>query len=220
MPVPRRPSSAPRSPRETVTGHLVAREPAAPVPVLLRPGSPTAVVHAVEAVARSRARAELPQDSTSIPVRDDARREGLEAPTARSVAWCSASIWWGPDGSGLLRWDGSSVASGLDGSSRIVWMIIGMIKCLPTQNRMARQAGPNHPIASEGRRPLRVPRCAEAAWDLCATISQRCGGSSRGAPRCRYTQPGLASWGCQRKFVLRCDEQVEVPAEYANSGTL
>jgi hypothetical protein len=136
MPVPRRPSSTPRSRRETVTGHLVARQPAAPVPVLLHPGSPThvarlvvaAVVHAVEAVARTRARAELPQDSTSIPVRDDARREGLEAPTARSVAWCSASIWSVPDGSDLLRWDGSSVASGPDGSSRIVWMIIGMIK--------------------------------------------------------------------------------------------
>jgi hypothetical protein len=37
-----------------------------------------------------------------------ARREGFESPTARSVRWCSASIWSGPDGSALLRWGGSS----------------------------------------------------------------------------------------------------------------
>jgi hypothetical protein len=43
--------------------------------------------------------------------------------TATSVVWCLASIWSAPDGSGLLRWDGPSVESGSDGSSRIVWMI-------------------------------------------------------------------------------------------------
>jgi hypothetical protein len=48
--------------------------------------------------------------------------------TARSVAWCSASIWSAPVGSGLLRWERPSIASGPDGSSRIVWMINGMIK--------------------------------------------------------------------------------------------
>jgi Resolvase, N terminal domain len=37
-----------------------------------------AVDHALKAVAQSRARAELPRDSTSIAVNDDAHREGLE----------------------------------------------------------------------------------------------------------------------------------------------
>jgi hypothetical protein len=36
--------------------------------------------------------------------------------------------------------DASSVQTAPDGSSRIVWMIIGMIKAHPIQNRMARQA--------------------------------------------------------------------------------
>jgi GNAT superfamily N-acetyltransferase len=42
---------------------------------------------------------------------DGARHEGFEPPSARSVAWCSASIWSDPDG-----------------SRRIVWMIKRMIK--------------------------------------------------------------------------------------------
>jgi hypothetical protein len=59
-----------------------------------------------------------------------ARREGFEPPTARSVAWCSASIWSAPAGSGLLTLDGSSIWSDPDGSRRIVWMINRMIKRL------------------------------------------------------------------------------------------
>jgi hypothetical protein len=57
--------------------------------------------------------------------------------TARSLAWCSASIWSAPDGSGLLTLAASSVQMALDGSRRIVWMVIGMIKAHPTGNRMA-----------------------------------------------------------------------------------
>src|SRR5919198_4071914 len=57
-----------------------------------------------------------------------ARGEGFEPPTARSVAWCSASIWSAPDGSGLLTLGGPSVQTAPDGSRRIVWMIIGMVK--------------------------------------------------------------------------------------------
>jgi len=57
-----------------------------------------------------------------------ARREGFEPPTARSVAWCSASIWSAPDGSSLLTLDASSIWSDPVGSSRIVWMINRMIK--------------------------------------------------------------------------------------------
>jgi hypothetical protein len=53
---------------------------------------------------------------------------GIEPPTARSVAWCSASIWMVPDGSGLLTLDASSVQTAPDGSRRIVWMIKRMIK--------------------------------------------------------------------------------------------
>jgi hypothetical protein len=36
--------------------------------------------------------------------------------------------------------DASSVQTAPDGSRPIVWMIIGMIKAHPTENRMARQA--------------------------------------------------------------------------------
>jgi hypothetical protein len=48
--------------------------------------------------------------------------------TARSVAWCSASIWSTPDRSGLLTSDGSSIQMDREGSRRIVWMINRMIK--------------------------------------------------------------------------------------------
>jgi hypothetical protein len=57
-----------------------------------------------------------------------ARREGFEPPTARSVAWCSASIWSAPDRSSLLRLDASSIWTDPEGSRRIVWMIKRMIK--------------------------------------------------------------------------------------------
>jgi hypothetical protein len=57
-----------------------------------------------------------------------ARREGSEPPTARSVAWCSASIWSAPDGSGLLTLEASSIWSDPVGSRRIVWMIKPRIK--------------------------------------------------------------------------------------------
>ena len=55
------------------------------------------------------------------------RGEGFEPPTARSVAWCSASIWSAPDRSGLLTLQGSSVRTDPEGSRRIVWMINRMI---------------------------------------------------------------------------------------------
>ena len=52
---------------------------------------------------------------------------------------CSASIWSAPVGSGLLTLAASSVWTAPVGSRRIVWMIIGMIKAHPTQNRMVRR---------------------------------------------------------------------------------
>jgi hypothetical protein len=57
-----------------------------------------------------------------------ARREGFEPPTARSVDWCSASVWSASDGSGLLTLGASSVQTAPEGSCRIVWMIKRMIK--------------------------------------------------------------------------------------------
>ena len=56
------------------------------------------------------------------------RRKGSNPQAARSVAWCSASIWSAPDGSGLLTLDASSIWSDPVGSRRIVWMINRMIK--------------------------------------------------------------------------------------------
>jgi hypothetical protein len=75
-----------------------------------------------------------------------ARRERFEPPTARSVAWCSASIWSAPDRSGLLTSEASSIQTDREGTHRIVWMIKRMIRA-PTQ------------LAAEG------PRCgAPRAW--------------------------------------------------------
>ena len=53
---------------------------------------------------------------------------GIRTPTARSIAWCSVSIWSAPDRSGLLTLDASSVQTAPEGSCRIVWMINRMIK--------------------------------------------------------------------------------------------
>jgi len=44
-------------------------------------------------------------------------------PTARSVAWCSTSIWTAPVRSGLLTLHVSPIRTDPDGSRRIVWMI-------------------------------------------------------------------------------------------------
>jgi hypothetical protein len=45
-----------------------------------------------------------------------------------------------PDGSSLLTLGASSVQMAPDGSRRIVWMIIGMIKAHPTEHRMPRRS--------------------------------------------------------------------------------
>jgi hypothetical protein len=66
---------------------------------------------------------------------------GFEPTTFRLRDGCSASIWTATDGSSLLTLDASSVQTAPDGSRPIVWMIIGMIKAHPTQDRMPRQAG-------------------------------------------------------------------------------
>ena len=60
-----------------------------------------AVVHALKAVAQSRARAEFPQDSTSIAVNDDARREGLEQ-VLDQLRPCDTLLVWKLDRLGRL----------------------------------------------------------------------------------------------------------------------
>src|SRR5215218_1634717 len=74
--------------------------------------------------------------------------------TTRSVAWCSMSTWSGPDGPGLLTLAASSVQTASVGSRRIVWMIIGMIKVHPTDNRMRSRSGMTE-------RMTRPPRCGD-----------------------------------------------------------
>jgi hypothetical protein len=88
--------------------------------------------------------------------------------STRSVAWCSASIWSAPDGSGLLRSDASSIWSDPDRSRRIVWMINGMIKC-----------------ALDDRRLLELPcprRSAMVAARLASSIRARKGARHGGRP--------------------------------------
>src|SRR5215218_6948960 len=85
---------------------------------------------------------------------------GFEPTTFRLRDGCSASTWTAPDGSGLLTLDASSVQTAPDGSRPIVWMIIGIIKAHPTENRMARQA-------ALGVRPEALnPRSAECSLVL------------------------------------------------------
>ena len=51
------------------------------------------------------------------------KRSPRQLAPARSGAWCSASIWSAPDGTGLLTLDASSVQTAPDGCRRTVWMI-------------------------------------------------------------------------------------------------
>jgi hypothetical protein len=67
-----------------------------------------------------------PEEPNGVP-------RGTRTPTARSVAWCSPSIWSAPDQSGLLTSEAPSIWSAPVGSRRIVWMINRMIKERPTE---------------------------------------------------------------------------------------
>jgi hypothetical protein len=68
------------------------------------------------------------------------RKVEFRPATFRLRDGCSASTWTALDGSRLLTLDASSVQTALEGSRRIVWMIIGMIKAHPTESRMAGRA--------------------------------------------------------------------------------
>src|SRR4029453_1718693 len=109
---------------------------------------------------------------------DGARREGFEPPTARSVAWCSASIWSAPDGSGLLTLGGPSVQTAPDGYRRIVWMIKRMIKPC--------DAAPSVTQTTAGivERSPDIPS-GDAWWTATRTTTSGCRGSVAAATRWR-----------------------------------
>jgi hypothetical protein len=69
-------------------------------------------------------------------------------PTFRLRDGCSASAWTEAVGSSLLTLDALSVQTAPNGSRRIVWMIIGMIKAHPTGDgehvAMRKAAGRGH----------------------------------------------------------------------------
>jgi hypothetical protein len=79
---------------------------------------------------------------------------GIRTPTARCVAWCSASTSSAPDGHGLLRLGASSVQTDRVGSRRIVRMTIGMTK-----------PGRDDPSASQDRRSSGIEL---QIWASCA----------------------------------------------------
>jgi hypothetical protein len=79
---------------------------------------------------------------------------GIRTPTARCVAWCSASTSSAPDGHDLLRLGASSVQTDRVGSRRIVRMTIGMTK-----------PGRDDPSASQDRRSSGIEL---QIWASCA----------------------------------------------------
>src|SRR5512132_2241714 len=125
--------------------------------------------------------------------------KGFEPPTARSVGWCSASIWSAPDRSGLLTLGASSVQTDPDGPCRIVWVINRMIKqgrLLDEPRRSRAQDLSLVPVHMEVTEPLHcrdagihaptyrlLPRGVRASWTSSASSwsSLACRGSR--APR-------------------------------------
>jgi hypothetical protein len=89
---------------------------------------------------------------------------GFQPPTFRLRVGCSASTWTAPDGSSLLTLDAPSVQTAPEGSRRIVWMIIGMIKAHPTKNRMPSHAGPERQGSERPRAAARAPRRPDRGW--------------------------------------------------------
>ena len=90
---------------------------------------------------------------------------GFEPTTFRLRVGCSASAWMAPDGSGLLTLDAPSVQMAPDGYRRIVWMIIGMIKVHPTQDRMPRRSKSVEDAPADGvlRRQVRPEAHSKAS---------------------------------------------------------
>src|SRR4029453_12748977 len=108
-----------------------------------------------------------------------ARREGFEPPTARSVAWCSASIWTDPDRSGLLRLDAPSIQTAPEGSRRIVWMINRMIKQVRRPGSRSVPAGPT-PVPPDNRGTGQVPSSRFApGWSIMSRVTRTDRGNGR-----------------------------------------
>jgi hypothetical protein len=79
-------------------------------------------------------------------------------------------------------WDSASIASGPDGSSRIVWMINRMIKCLPTEIGWQSEQSP---VEANGRQDH------AASAPKCVTAPDRSeGGSTRSAGKEMHAEPG------------------------------
>jgi hypothetical protein len=89
---------------------------------------------------------------------------GFQPTTFRLRVGCSALTWTAPDGSSLLRLDAPSVQMAPEGSRRIVWMIIGMIKAHPTKHRMPSHAGPERQGSERPRAAARAPRRPDRGW--------------------------------------------------------
>jgi hypothetical protein len=108
---------------------------------------------------------------------------------ARSVAWCSASMWSAPGGSGLLTLKASSMWTDPDRSRRIVWMIKAhsILDRMAAGGRTPRQYRPARatPMACDGctesqlRRPCDRPPLARPMYaghkaaDLTQQVSAR-----------------------------------------------
>jgi hypothetical protein len=164
---------------------------------------------------------DLPRDGVGTPILDEVQRKeqrggspiqyseefkrdtaalvrstGSSTPTARSVAWCSASIWSGPDGNGLLTMEASSVQKDPDGSRRIVWMIKRMIKLVPRPESFAlfdgcRLSSRRGQIAdSVAPRPSRHRGALSTTWY---------GGPGRTAWRVRQRARERARQRCRRR---------------------
>jgi hypothetical protein len=113
---------------------------------------------------------------------------GIRSPTARSVAWCSASVWSAPDGSGLLTLGASSVQTDPEGSCRIVWMIKRMIKpCDAAPSVTQTTAGiverspdiPSSAPSTAGSETIPIGTC----WLRCRSSLRMPAAASAGNPR-------------------------------------
>src|SRR5215218_9332570 len=139
-----------------------------------------------------------------------ARREGFEPPTARSVAWCSASVWSAPDGSGLLTLDASSVQTAPDGYRRIVWMI-------KTDDQASTRAG--SPVSGSGERlrpPLTPsPEPRRGAGAAAPALISRIGAIRWWPTRCRCCRRSLGSRPAARAPAARVRRQLARPPDTA-----
>jgi hypothetical protein len=94
-----------------------------------------------------------------------ARREGFEPPTARSVAWCSASIWSAPDGSRPVPSDRLDDQADDQAPSSVHWWSWSRSSLGPTLTSTPTRPwpSPSPPVQSLIKRPCRPPRPATSS---------------------------------------------------------